>query len=121
MGDLTLNFSRAEFACKCGCGLCIADHELVDSLQLIRHTLGPVKITSATRCRTHNEAVGGGISSQHLLGLAADIEVPGVVPSVVSAFITEMAGPTRWGVGIYNSFVHMDMRAIAARWSELDG
>lgn len=120
MGDLTLNFSREEFTCKCGCGLCIADHELVDSLQLVRHALGSVTILSATRCRSHNESVGGGMNSQHLLGLAADIDVVGHHPAAVSRFITEMAGPTRWGVGVYGSFVHVDMRKIAARWDDLD-
>jgi hypothetical protein len=38
----------------------------------------PVTVNSAYRCAALNEAVGGVEDSAHLLGLAADIVVPGV-------------------------------------------
>ena len=41
------------------------------------HAVGvPVVITSGTRCRRHNAAVGGVYNSLHLTGSAADISIP---------------------------------------------
>lgn len=75
MGDLSKNFSRKEFACKC-CGEAEVSPFLVEQLQRLRDYTGePVKITSGFRCAKHNAAVGGAINSQHLKGLAADIVV----------------------------------------------
>ena len=71
MGDMTKNFSRAEFACKCGCGLCNPDPELVKKLEKFRTLCGnkPMNINSACRCEKHNKAVGGSTKSQHLMGI----------------------------------------------------
>jgi hypothetical protein len=74
MGDLSTNFDRAEFACKCGCGLDAISKDLVDNLQHARTILGiPFAIDSGIRCAKHNAAVGGKSNSAHLRGLAADI------------------------------------------------
>ena len=76
MGDLSKNFSRSEFECKCGCGEAEVSPLLIEKLHRIRDYTGePVRITSGGRCETHNAAVGGAKNSQHLLGLAADIVV----------------------------------------------
>lgn len=77
MGDLTKNFSRSEFVCKCGCGKDNIDLELVRKLQVARSWLAkPMRINSGVRCEAHNEAVGGKPDSSHLKGLAADIQIP---------------------------------------------
>jgi len=77
MGDLTRDFSRAEFACKCGCGKDDINLTLVERLQAIRTALNePIRIKSGCRCRAHNEAVGGKLYSAHLTGDAADIDCP---------------------------------------------
>ena len=47
-------------------------------LQPIRDSLGAVVIKSGYRSPLVNKAVGGSDTSDHLYGLAADIEVPGV-------------------------------------------
>lgn len=74
-GDmLTNNFSRSEFACKCGCGKNDISPELVNMLQKIRTAMGePITVTSGCRCEKHNKAVGGVENSWHVKGLAADI------------------------------------------------
>jgi uncharacterized protein YcbK (DUF882 family) len=75
MGDLTRNFSRSEFRCKCDCG---ADHielELVRLLQEIRDMMGePIYINSGVRCEKYNQWVGGVPNSEHISGEAADIK-----------------------------------------------
>lgn len=76
MGDLSRNFSRSEFECKCGCGEAEVSPLLIEHLQKLRDYTGePIRITSGLRCEAHNAAVGGAINSQHLKGLAADIVV----------------------------------------------
>ena len=74
MGDLTKDFSRHEFACKCGCGFDQIDPRVVDMCQVIRDKLGaPVRINSACRCQKRNAQVGGVKDSYHTKGLAADL------------------------------------------------
>lgn len=74
MGDLSANFDRSEFACKCGCG---ADHisaVLVDQLQRLRNFMRvPIVINSGVRCPAYNAKVGGKPDSAHVAGDAADV------------------------------------------------
>ena len=74
MGNLTKDFSRSEFACKCRCGFDQIDPRVVDMCQVIRDKLeSPVRINSACRCAKHNAQVGGVKGSYHTKGLAADL------------------------------------------------
>jgi len=114
MGDLSKNFSRSEFACKCGCGFDTVDAELIKNLQAIRDALGLVAITSACRCPSHNKQVGGSKTSQHLYGRAADIVVSGVSPRDVQEFCKEEL--SLGGLGRYENFTHVDSRTGHARW-----
>lgn len=51
----------------------------VNVLQPIRnHFRKPVRVNSGYRCSALNTAIQGAQNSQHLLGEAADIEIPGV-------------------------------------------
>ena len=62
---------------------------LANKLEEIRKVLAkPIMINSAFRSIETNQAVGGVKSSQHCLGCAADIKVPGMSPDeVVRAII----------------------------------
>jgi uncharacterized protein YcbK (DUF882 family) len=74
MGDLARNFSRSEFRCKDGCGRDYPTQDLVDVLQRARTAQGrSLRIVSGVRCASHNRAVGGSPTSQHLSGRAADV------------------------------------------------
>lgn len=113
MGDLSANFDREEFACKC-CGQDTVDYKLIEILEYIReHFDAPVYITSGNRCATYNNSIGGARNSQHVLGRAADVVVDGVPPSFVAQLADDLGAG---GVGSYEDFTHIDTREGRARW-----
>ena len=110
------HFREEEFKCKCGCGKYIHNTQLVVVLERVREYFdSPVLIHSSTRCKSHNAEVGGKPNSKHLLGLAADIAVKGVEPEVVHKYL-ERKYPHKYGIGLYDTFVHIDAREDKARW-----
>ena len=114
---LATNFRVREFACSDGSDPIFIDSELVTVLQKIRTHFGrSVKITSAYRTPSHNKAVGGTTYSQHLYGRAADIKVNGLPPKMVANYAGKLLS-NRGGIGIYNTFVHIDVRDTESRWN----
>lgn len=110
------SFLRNEFQCQCGCGFDTVDVELIKIVQGVRDQFGlPVTITSGCRCPSHNASVGGAQSSQHVLGRAADIQVAGVAPQDVQAYLHGRY-PDSYGIGSYPTFTHVDSRGSKARW-----
>jgi uncharacterized protein YcbK (DUF882 family) len=108
------HFSRAEFACRCGCGFDTVDYELLRVLEYIREHFGKaVTVNSGCRCPEHNLAVGGGANSQHLLGRAADIVVDGIAHELVHELAEQIEVG---GLGAYDTFTHIDTRVGYARW-----
>jgi uncharacterized protein YcbK (DUF882 family) len=71
--NVSKNFRKSEFTCKCGCGLYNMEPAVIEALQSIRDEYGPISILSASRCKEHNAKVGGVDKSTHLRGLAVDI------------------------------------------------
>jgi uncharacterized protein YcbK (DUF882 family) len=64
-------------------------------LEHVKEILGgkPIMINSAFRCKQVNDAVGSKDTSQHRIGCAADIRVPGMTPDeVVKAVIASGIG-----------------------------
>ena len=113
---LSANFKVKEFACKDGSDPVFISPDLVAILQKIRTHFGKaVTITSAFRTAQHNKTVGGVAYSQHLYGMAADIKVKGIKPKDVAAY-AETLLRDRGGIGVYSSFVHVDVREKKARW-----
>ena len=121
---LAPSFAVREFRCRDGTDTIMIDEGLVVLLQCIREHFGkPITITSGYRTATHNTAVGGAKSSQHLLGRAADIQVQGVSVEDVAAY-AESLMPTWGGVGRYpvkagrtKGWVHVDTRPNKSRWT----
>ena len=58
---------------------------LADFLELVKEQLQfkPIMVNSAYRSKAVNDAVGSRDTSQHRLGCAADIRVPGMTPDAV--------------------------------------
>ena len=109
MEYLSENFSKEEFACKCGCGKVCVSKDLIEALELLRCVVDrPVRINSGCRCDRHNASVGGASGSQHLFGRAADVVVSGVPPIAVG-WIARTLGCFS-GVKVYNNWTHLDVR-----------
>ena len=120
MNRVSPHFHRTEFSCKCKCGLDAVDTSGLEALEKIRtHFDAPVKITSGNRCLAHNANVGGSENSQHMNCLAYDFKVKGHHPQDVYDYINDVIDPP--GLGIYNTWVHMDFRTGSyARWDKRD-
>ena len=122
---LTKDFSLSEFACKDGTLVPEAYFqnvkELAENLQALRDYYGKaVRITgSGYRTPKHNKKVGGAEHSQHLTASAADINVEGEKPSDVYRTIENLIKEGKMkqgGLGLYENFVHYDIRGRRARW-----
>ena len=114
MGDISKDFNRAEFACKCGCGFDKIDVKVIAMCQRIRDALGsPIRINSACRCNLHNKNVGGVPGSYHTKGLAADLscaEGSQRIQAVIKALYDEGLLPQLAYCRRYieKNFVHID-------------
>ena len=114
---LSTNFKVSEFACKDGSDTIFISASLVNVLQKIRTHFGKaVNINSAYRTEAYNKKVGGATYSQHQYGTAADIVVNGVDPKTVAAYAEKLL-PGTGGIGIYDGFVHIDVRTSKSRWN----
>jgi len=122
--QLTKNFNKREFNSKDGKKMphevFLNVKELANNLQVIRDCINsPLHINSAYRSPEHNKAIGGVSNSQHLLGKSADITAKDFSPvqlySIIEGLI-EQGKVSEGGLGIYNGFVHYDIRGTKARW-----
>lgn len=95
--------------------------ELFNNLQVLRnHLEKPIIINSGYRSENYNKSIGGAKNSQHVLGNAADIRVDGISPKVLHGQIKMLidAGKMKQGgLGLYDTFVHYDIRGHLARWN----
>ncbi len=119
MGDLTKNFSRKEFACKCGCGADNINLIFVQKLQKLREEYAkPIIISSGVRCVAHNRELGTcsfDSNSAHIKGLAVDIMIKssdlygsdGDKERYQLLFFILKTGLMR--VGVYVKFIHVDI------------
>ena len=116
MADLTKNLSRWEFECQCGCGYDSVDFELVNAVQGAReHFDAPVTINSGCRCVSHNKAIGGHPKSKHMEAKAADVVYKNVRPELVASYFNRLY-PTKYGIGDYATFTHIDVQTKKKRW-----
>ena len=107
MGDLSTNFSRSEFKCKCGCGASDVKPAFIEKLQKARDIAGvSFKITSGVRCIAHNKAEESKDSSSHVDGLAADIACSDSPTRCAILKSLIMVGFNR--IGIADTFIHVD-------------
>lgn len=115
----TRNFAWSEFYSKDGSGFTGGKvpaatvkenvRRLMYKLEAVRKKAGnqPIHITSGFRSVSHNTAVKGASNSQHMYGIAADIQVSGKTPYQVRD-IAKTSGFS--GIKRYTSWVHVDSR-----------
>lgn len=124
---LSKNFTIHEFACKDGTevpwNLLNEIKALAMQLQVLRDYLAvPITINSAFRNYTYNRlVVKSNDRSQHPKCTAADITAEGYTPAQVRDAIEHLISEDKMqegGLGIYNTFVHYDIRGTKARWDE---
>ena len=122
--ELTTNFTLREFECNDGTTVpekYISNvKELAHNLQVLRDEIGlPISINSGYRNPKYNKKIGGAKFSQHLTASASDITVRDLTPKKLARTILKLikAGKMKQGgIGLYNGFVHYDIRGTKARW-----
>ena len=138
MGDISLHFSRHEFALPVdkarahGCDPAEYPAEWVDArlvplckaLEVIRAEFGgkPIRIVSAYRPLAYNRAIGSEDDSQHVVGRAADFQIDGVAPKAIWDRMIALRHIGRLdigGAGVYDTFCHVDVRGGSLHtWDE---
>lgn len=121
-GKVSKHFRVREFASKDGADKVLIDDDLVTLLENIREAAGgkAITINSGYRSPEHNAAVGGVSNSQHVKGTAADIVVEGTDPLTVGQ-IAEHFLNKKGGIGVYQTFTHVDTRTTRSRWDQRSG
>lgn len=122
--QLTKNFYLHEFSCNDGTSVPekFMDNvqELANNLQVLRDFIGqPIHINSSYRHIAYNKKIGGAKFSQHLTASASDITSKNITPKKLARTILKLIKSGKMkqgGVGLYNGFVHYDIRGTKARW-----
>jgi uncharacterized protein YcbK (DUF882 family) len=121
---LTANFTLREFECNDGTTVpekYISNvNKLAYNLQVLRDELKkPIHINSGYRHPAYNKRIGGAKFSQHLTASASDIVVRDITPKKLARTILKLIKQGKMnegGVGLYNGFVHYDVRGKKSRW-----
>jgi len=113
--QITQNFHLREFECKCKmCPYTLISIDHIIRLQELRNLISvPITILSAYRCPRHNENVGGEKYSMHQYGLATDICTEAFDSSTLVKRCRAFDG-----IGVYDTFVHVDSRGFTAFWDK---
>ena len=121
MGSISKNFSYSEFtksdtAARKHIQNEITTFEVRDNIKaLVDNLLQPLRdawdaplfINSGYRCPELNEAVGGVATSQHVLGMAADVSCSN--PYELAKLVKKLRLPFDQ-MGLYDTFVHLSYR-----------
>lgn len=114
---ISQHFEVWEFKCKDNSRVIVLDKALVELLEIIRlHYNKPLHINSGYRTVQYNASLkNSSPKSQHILGKAADIWLNDVSPKQLYSWL-DSSYPNSLGIGIYDTFVHVDVREGKSRW-----
>jgi hypothetical protein len=84
---------------------------VAEMLEQVKVAIGgkPVMVNSAFRCKQVNDAVGSKDTSQHRVGCAADIRVPGMTPDQVVKAIIAAKLPFDQLIREFDSWTHISV------------
>jgi zinc D-Ala-D-Ala carboxypeptidase len=83
---------------------------LARMLEEVRRLLGrPIMVNSAYRSPEVNKAIGSRSTSQHILGCAADIRVPGLTPNDIVNLVVKSNIEYDQIIREFNSWVHISI------------
>jgi len=84
---------------------------LAEFLELVKVALGgkPIMVNSAFRSKAVNDAVGSKDTSQHRVGRAADIRVPGMTPDKVVRALIATQLPFDQIIREYDAWTHISI------------
>lgn len=84
---------------------------LAEFLEEVKYLLydKPIMINSAFRCKQVNDAVGSKDSSQHRVGCAADIRVPGMTPDQVVKAVINSSLPFDQVIREFDRWTHISI------------
>ena len=86
-------------------------NRLADFLEQVKVVLSgkPIMVNSAFRCKLVNDSVGSKDSSQHRVGCAADIRVPGMTPDQVVRAIIASGVPYDQVIREFDRWTHISV------------
>lgn len=115
--EVSEHFKLKEFKCNDNSRVVVLNAELVQVLESMRAHFGkPITITSGYRTVQYNSTLkNSSPNSQHTHGNAADIKITDVTPLTAYNYLCN-AYPSKYGIGIYDTFVHVDVRPNKSRW-----
>lgn len=128
--QLTAHFNSREFDCRDGTAVPVRDYNGLTYLcktylEPLRAKYGPVHINSGYRTAAYNRKVGGAPGSYHIYDVhdggdeAADITCAKGSPREWHAtlnWIRQHRRNGKGGLGLYSSFVHVDLRDYPSDW-----
>lgn len=108
-------FLRSDTARRNGIDMTPTPEAEANLRALVEHVLDPLRVrlgrpvivTSGYRPPALNPLVGGSSTSQHTLGQAADIQVPGMTPDQVCEAIIRAGLPYDQLIDEFSSWVHV--------------
>jgi uncharacterized protein YcbK (DUF882 family) len=127
---LSKHFVVEEFDCHDGTPVSERDHNGLEYLarkllEPLRAKYGVVHVHSGYRTPAYNRSVGGATNSFHIYPLhdgndqAADVSCATGTPAQWHAFLARLRNEKRngkGGLGLYSTFVHVDLRDYPADW-----
>ena len=89
---------------------------LAEFLEVVKTILGgkPIMVNSAFRSKQVNDAVGSKDTSQHRIGCAADLRVPGMTPDAVVRAIIAAQLPFDQIIREFDAWTHISIPNSAA-------
>ena len=117
---VTEHFLYSDFICPCCDRLKIvpAFYRHIGMLEQMRREAGfTILVNSGYRCQSHNRSVGGADNSWHLL-FATDIRPESPGEDNLRLLYRLALGMDFGGIGLYDTFLHLDLRPGKVRWRE---